>query len=110
MKDEQAVSFCGTVHPSAFILHPLQFRPHPCPLPEYRARGKQRTCDRPDARCGRADFRLVVIEDRSGSPGEADERVAAGAEQVDVEALVRLPLLVSLDGDRDRLDRLAWGE
>src|SRR5687768_15033332 len=59
---------------------------------------------------GRGRKRSVVVEDRPDPPRGADERVAAGAEQVDVVALVRLLLLVARDRDADRLDGLARGE
>src|SRR3954471_13813368 len=44
----------------------------------------------------------VVVQDRADATGLGEQRVAAVAEQVEVEGLVRLPLVVALDLDRDR--------
>src|SRR5262245_54111566 len=62
----------------------------------------------PRAVCGLAT--LVVVQDRAGATVLGEQRVAAVAEQVEVEVLVRLLLAVAIDLDRDGLRRLAWRE
>src|SRR5262245_30279864 len=54
--------------------------------------------------------RSVVGQDRADAAALGEERIAAVAEQVEVEVLVGLLLAVPLHLDRDRLRRLAWGE
>src|SRR4051812_10704379 len=54
--------------------------------------------------------RSIVVQDRADAAALGKKRVAAVAEQVDVESFVRLPLAVSLHLDRDCLRRLAWGK
>src|SRR5262249_9809629 len=49
----------------------------------------------------------VVVEDRANATVLREQRVAAVAEQVQIEVLVRLPLAVALHLDGDRLRRLA---
>jgi hypothetical protein len=51
--------------------------------------------------------RSIVIQDRADATILAEQRIAAVAEQVQVERLVGLLLVVALDFDRDRLRRLA---
>ena len=52
----------------------------------------------------------IVIENRSDAAVLGEQRVAAQPEQVEVERLVRLPLVVALDHNRDRYRGLAGGE
>jgi hypothetical protein len=52
----------------------------------------------------------VVVQDRAEAAVLGEQRIAAVAEQVQVERLVGLPLAVALDFDRDRLRRLAGVE
>src|SRR5262245_26182262 len=54
--------------------------------------------------------RSVVVEDRAGATILGEQRVAAAAEQVQVEVLVGLLFAVAVDGDRDRLRRLTGEE
>src|SRR5262249_20100637 len=54
--------------------------------------------------------RSIVVQDRADAAVPGEQRVAAVAEQVEVERLVGLPLVVALDLDGDRLGRLAGGE
>src|SRR5438552_4133136 len=54
--------------------------------------------------------RSIVVQDRAEAATLREQRVAAVAEQVQVEGLVGLLLAVALDFDRDRLGRLAGGE
>ena len=54
--------------------------------------------------------RSIVVEDRADAAVLGEQRVAAVAEQVQVERLVGLLLAVALDLDRDGLRRLAGGE
>jgi hypothetical protein len=53
--------------------------------------------------------RSIVVEDRAEASPLGEQRIAAVAEQVQVEFLVGLLLAVPLDFDRDRLGRLARG-
>src|SRR5438270_9803184 len=52
----------------------------------------------------------VVVQYRTDAAILGEQRIAAVAEQVEVERLVGLLLAVALDFDRDRLRRLAGGE
>ena len=52
----------------------------------------------------------VVVQDRADTAVLGEQRVAAVAEQVEVERLVSLLLAVVLDFDGDGLGRLAGGE
>src|SRR5438034_8996711 len=54
--------------------------------------------------------RLIVVEDRAEAAILGEQRIAAVAEQVQVERLVGLLLVVALDFNRDRLRRLAGVE
>ena len=49
----------------------------------------------------------IVVEDRAEAAGFGEQRIAAVAEQVQVERLVRLYLAVAVDLDGDCLRRLA---
>ncbi len=53
---------------------------------------------------------LIIVHDRAEAPILGEQRVAAIAEQVQVERLVALSLAVTLDLDCDRFRRLARGE
>src|SRR3954453_20496565 len=53
--------------------------------------------------------RSIVVQYRAEASIPAEQRVAAVAEQVEVEGLGRLSLAVALDGDRGRPVRLAPG-
>ena len=52
----------------------------------------------------------IVVQDRADAAVLGEQRIAAVAEQVQVERLVGLPFAVALDFDRDGLRRLAGGE
>jgi hypothetical protein len=52
----------------------------------------------------------IIVQDRAEAAILGEERIAAVAEQVEVERLVGLLLAVALDFDRDCLRRLAGGE
>src|SRR5438034_5709412 len=54
--------------------------------------------------------RLIVVQDRADTAALREQRIAAVAEQLQVERLVGLLLAVALDFDDDRLRRLTWGE
>src|SRR5262249_46245537 len=54
--------------------------------------------------------RSIVVEDRAEAAILREPRIAAVAEQVQVERLVGLLLAVAVDDDGDRLFRLAGGE
>ena len=53
---------------------------------------------------------IVVVQDRAHAAGSREQRVAAAVEQLQVERLVRLPLLVALYLNRDRFRGLAGSE
>src|SRR4051812_13543061 len=53
---------------------------------------------------------IVVVQDRADAAVPGEQRVAAEPEQVQIERLVRLPLVVALDLNRDRLRGLAGRE
>src|SRR5207253_10235446 len=55
-------------------------------------------------------IRSIVVQDRADAAVLGEQRVAAVAEQVQIEGLVGLLRVVTLDFDRDRLRRLAGGE
>src|SRR5688500_15753486 len=52
----------------------------------------------------------VVVQDRADATILREQRVDAEPKQVEVKRLVELALVVTLDFNRDRLDRLAGGE
>src|SRR5438309_658421 len=52
----------------------------------------------------------IVVQDRADATIPGEQRIGAVAEEVEVERLVGLLLAVPVDGDRDRLRRLAGGE
>jgi hypothetical protein len=54
--------------------------------------------------------RSIVVQDRAEAAVLGEQRIAAAAEQVEVERLVGLLLAVALDFDGDCLRRLAGGE
>src|SRR5262249_18449841 len=54
--------------------------------------------------------RSIVVENRAHAALPFEHRIAAVAEEVQVERLVDLPLAVAPDVDRDRLGRLAGCE
>ncbi len=54
--------------------------------------------------------RSIVIQDRADAAVLGEQRIAAVAEQVQVEVLVRLLLAVAVDGDGNRLRRLTGVE
>jgi hypothetical protein len=54
-------------------------------------------------RCGTS----IVVQDPADATAPGEQRIAAVAEQVEVERLVGLLLVVTLDLDGDRLRRLA---
>src|SRR5262245_25198798 len=54
--------------------------------------------------------RSIIIQDRAEAAVLGEQRVAAEAEQVEVERLIGLFLAVAVDDNRDRLGRLAGGE
>src|SRR5262249_37136827 len=73
--------------------------------PGGRAVGVWRRC-----RSGAPWRRSIVIPDRAHATAPGEQRIAAVAEQIDAERLVRLPLAIAVDRDRDRLGRLAGGK
>jgi len=67
------------------------------------------TADAASLSCPGARAWSIVVEDRADATILGEQRIAAVAEQVQVERLVRFLLAVALDFDRDRLRRLAGG-
>src|SRR5262245_9166759 len=52
----------------------------------------------------------IVVQDRADAAALGEQRIAAVAEQVNEERLIRFSLAVALDLDGDGLCRLAGGE
>src|SRR2546425_1154833 len=52
----------------------------------------------------------IVVQDRAEAAVLGEQRIAAVADEVEVECLVGLSLAVALDFDGNRLRRLAGGE